>query len=524
MLETEALAKVEGEAPKSINDGKTEFERISIPVVTELTLPDIFKDDMLFEADKPLIIWGLSPYLNKVEITLLDKSGQAVRTATVYPAEDTSFVAEFEGVAPSFDEYSLEIKAGKDSKEVKNILFGRLYLAGGQSNMDMIVRDIYRREEILTAKPNPYIRIYTPAVAPCDPENCAMTPVFSPERGGPWVRADHLGALKDVTAVGLVFAKGMFEKLNSGEEQVPVGILSTSHGGTVIETWMSRQSIEQDAELKREMLENRVLANEGDAVLFAELKKQGYNNTTVLFNMKIAPLANMNISGLVWYQGESQVGKSMSLFAKEMDAFIKEYSKIFRFGEKTLPTVLTNITPFLYNEPFEKPEERIGGARVNEVFNEFAKCHSTAVVSMPTYDISLRYGETEVWDENPIHPTDKIPLAERAVELFWGFTHENFVPFFGAFKIESGEIIAECANAYGGLATPNNEPIRGFRVWGANRESFPADAIVFCNNKVRLFSAIVPNPTGFSYAFCNMNNEANLFNARGIPVQIFRTD
>ena len=186
--------------------------------------------------------------------------------------------------------------------------------------------------------------------------------------------------------------------------------------------------------------------------------------------------------------------------------------------------MLFRSTPFLYNEPFEKPEERIGGARVNEVFNEFAKCHSTAVVSMPTYDISLRYGETEVWDENPIHPTDKIPLAERAVELFWGLTHENFVPFFGAFKIESGEIIAECANAYGGLATPNNEPIRGFRVWGANRESFPADAIVFCNNKVRLFSAIVPNPTGFSYAFCNMNNEANLFNARGIPVQIFRTD
>ncbi len=169
--------KAEDIASESINDGKTEFERISIPVVTKLTMPDILKDYMLFDADKPVIIWGLSPYRDKVEITLLDKDGKAVRDATVCTATDTSFVAELKGVEPSFDEYTLEIKAGKDSERVKNILFGRLYLAGGQSNMDMIVRDIYDKEKILTAKPNPFIRIYNPAVAPCDPENCATDDV-----------------------------------------------------------------------------------------------------------------------------------------------------------------------------------------------------------------------------------------------------------------------------------------------------------------------------------------------------------
>jgi len=210
--------------PKSINEGRNEFEKILIPAVKELTLPDIFCDNMLFEAGKPVIIWGLSPYKDKIEITLFDKNGAAVRTKITLPAADTSFVTEFEGVASSFDEYTLEIKAGGDKKTVKNILFGRLYLAGGQSNMDMIVRDIYRKEEILTAAPNKYIRIYNPAVNPCDENECVLSPVFAPKLGGPWIITDNPEALKDVTSVGLVFAKEMFEKFKNEGKQVPVGI------------------------------------------------------------------------------------------------------------------------------------------------------------------------------------------------------------------------------------------------------------------------------------------------------------
>jgi len=524
MSENKKILTGEDIIPKSINDGLNEFEKLSIPTVTELTLPDVFKDGMLFEADKPVIIWGLSPYQEKISISLLDKNGKAARGKTTLPAGDTSFVTELEGIAPSFDEYTLEIKAGGDKKVIKHILFGRLYLVGGQSNMDMLVRNIYRKEEILTAKPNPFIRLYNPAVLPCDPENCATAPVFSPEIGGPWVSADDLEALKDVTAVGLVFAKEIFDKLNTGAAQVPVGILSTSHGGTVIETWMSRQSIEQDAALKKEMLKIRVWANEKDTDVLEELKRQGVNNTTVLYNMKIAPLANMNISGFVWYQGESQVGKNMNLFAKEIDAFIREYAKIFRWGGYTLPTVLINITPFPYEEQYEKPELAIGGAKVNETFNEFAEKHSAAVASMPTYDISLRYEETETWDPHPIHPTDKIPLAQRAADVFWGLSHDNFVPRCSACRVENGQVTAEFTNTYGGLRTNNDEPIKGFRISGADGKFFQADAVITDKNKVVLSSPYVPQPVAMSYAFCSMNSEANLLNSRGLPVQIFRTD
>jgi len=523
---SEIITALTGEdlTPKSINEGRNEFEKILIPAVKELTLPDIFCDNMLFEAEKPVIIWGLSPYKDKIEITLFDKNGVIVRTKITLPAADTSFVTEFEGAAPSFDEYTLEIKAGSDKKTVKNILFGRLYLAGGQSNMDMLVRDICRKEDILTAAPNRNIRIYNPAVNPCDENECSLSPVFAPKLGGPWVIADNPEALKDVTAVGLVFAKGMFEKLNSEGGQVPVGILSTSRGGTVIETWMSQSAIKADPELKAGMLENRVYAIENDAEAVEELKKQGHNNTTVLYNMKISPLTNMNISGLIWYQGESQVGKSMKLFIKELDAFIRELSRRFRYRECLLPAVLINITPFPYDELYENPELATGGAKVNETFNEFAKLHAANIASMPTYDFSLRCDGTETWDPHPIHPSDKIPLAERAVEVFWGLMHDNLVPYIVFFKIDGAKVIAEFTNTYGGLETKNNEPVKGFRVCGADRKFYEAEAVITDKNKVSVSSADVPNPAAMSYAFCNMNNEANLINSRGIPVQIFRTD
>lgn len=524
MSEVKKILTGEDIIPKSINDGLNEFEKILIPAISELTLPGIFCDNMLFEADQPVIIWGLSPYQDEISIRLFDKNGKAVREKTTLPAGDTSFLAELDGIAPSFDQYTLEVKAGKETIAVKNILFGRLYLAGGQSNMDMLVRDIYRKEEILTAAPNKNIRVYNPAPNPCDENECSLSPVFAPKIGGPWVSADNMEALKDVTAVGLVFAKGMYEKLNSEGNQVPVGVLSTSRGGTVIETWMSKSSIEADPELKAEMLDNKVYAAENDTAVIEELNRQGHNNTTVLYNMKISPLANMNISGLIWYQGESQVGKNMKLFLKELDAFIKELSKRFRWDESLLPTVLINITPYPYEGLYEKTELATGGAEVNETFNEFAKLHSAEIVSMPTYDFSLRYDGTETWDPQPIHPSDKIPLAERAVEVFWGLTHDNFVPYCTAFRIEGEKAVAEFTNIYDGLAAKDNEPLKGFRVCGADRKFYEAEAVIFNKNKVSISSASVSDPVAVSYAFCNMNNEANLFNSRGIPVQMFRTD
>lgn len=517
------LVTNEDPAPKSINDGRNEFEKISIPTVTALTLPDVFRDNMLFEADKSVIIWGLSPYREKIEITLFDKSGVAVRNKITIPAGDTSFVTEFEGVAPSFDEYTLEVKAGKDIQQVKNILFGRLYLACGQSNMDMIVRDIYRKEELLTAAPNRCIRVYNPAPNPCEDSECSLTPVFAPKIGGPWVSAENLDGIKDVTAVGFVFAKGMFEKLNTGAEDIPVGVLSTSRGGTVIETWISKSAIEADPELKAEMLKNKVYAAENDAAAMKELKKQGHNNTTVLYNMKISPLTNMNISGLIWYQGESQVGKSMPLFEKEIDAFILELSRRFRYADYALPVAFVNITPFPYEGKYKDPLLDDGAAQVNECYNAYAGAHPANTVSVPTYDFSLRYEETEVWDPNLIHPTDKIPLAERTAELFWGLTHGNRVPALEKISIDGDKIIAVFTDTYGGLATKQNAPVKGFKVCGRDKKYYPADVVITGGDTVVLTAKDVPAPVGVTYAFCNMNFEANLMNGRGIPVQIFKT-
>lgn len=509
--------------PKSINDGKQPYEKITIPEVTELTLPDVISDNMMFEADKPIMIWGLTPSKEDITISLLDKNGKMIREKTIKPANDTSFITELKAVKPSFDEYTLEIKSADMTKQVKGILFGRVYLAGGQSNMDMVMKDIYNSSLELDAATNSNIRVYNLSINPCTDAEYTPYPVFAPILGGIWVKGDKQLPLKNVTAVGYLFAKGMYEKLNTKNTHIPIGVLSTSRGGTRIDTWLSRGAIEENTQLKDEMIKNKVYSNESNWVTEGKSTDFVFNQSSALYNMKIAPLTNMNISGLVWYQGETNVGKSMTLFAKQFDAFIKDFSKQFRYKEYALPSVIINIAPYPYERIYASSKYITGSAELIEIFNEFTNLHSANMVSVPIYDVSLRY-EDATTNKNPIHPTDKIPVAKRAVELFYGITNKNYPPKFSAFKVDGNKITIDFENTYNGLMTKNNEPVKGFRICGEDRKFYVAEAVIVGKNQVALTSKDVPNPVAASYAFYNLNNEANLLNSKEIPIQIFRTD
>src|SRR5690606_26671131 len=123
-------------------------------------------------------------------------------------------------------------------------------------------------------------------------------------------------------------------------------------------------------------------------------------------------------------------------------------------------------------------------------------------------DFSLRYEETEVWEPNLIHPTDKIPLAERTADLFWGLTHGNRVPALEKIEISGDKITAVFTGTYGGLTTKNDAPVMGFKVCGRDKKYYPAEAVITGENTVEINAKDVPAPVGVSYAFCNMNFEA----------------
>tara|TARA_R110002111_G_scaffold192036_5_gene258358 strand:- start:943 stop:2829 length:1887 start_codon:yes stop_codon:yes gene_type:complete len=133
--------------------------------------------------------------------------------------------------------FKVEIETDKHSKTLTDIMIGEVWLASGQSNMEMTLRgwppnDIIDNSEEEIAKADyPEIRMFTVIKQlSLDPEN-ALTgnwKISSPETTG------------DFSASAYFFARKLHKTLN-----VPIGIIHSSWGGTPAESWTSNQAINE---------------------------------------------------------------------------------------------------------------------------------------------------------------------------------------------------------------------------------------------------------------------------------------
>ena len=96
-----------------------------------LKLPDIFSDGMVLQRDTTVAIWGQSKP-NKL-VTITTSWGYSVSTTSDENGKWQTVVKTKKGPGP----YSLKVKSGLKSIDIKDILMGEVWLASGQSNMEM---------------------------------------------------------------------------------------------------------------------------------------------------------------------------------------------------------------------------------------------------------------------------------------------------------------------------------------------------------------------------------------------------
>ena len=101
----------------------------------EVKLPNIIGSNMVIQQNSKARVWGVANKNAKVEITL-SWSGNKV---TAVAGKDGRFAAELPTPAASFDAQTISFKDLSDSKTLtlNNILIGEVWLASGQSNMQM---------------------------------------------------------------------------------------------------------------------------------------------------------------------------------------------------------------------------------------------------------------------------------------------------------------------------------------------------------------------------------------------------
>src|SRR5690606_39699765 len=99
------------------------------------------------------------------------------------------------------------------------------------------------------------------------------------------------------SAVGYFFGRAIH-----ASQGVPIGLINSSWGGTVVETWTSLEGLQDE-----ETFGSRAAAVRN---LDTEAIKQPNSHPTLLYNGMVHPLINYPIKGAIWYQGESNASRA----------------------------------------------------------------------------------------------------------------------------------------------------------------------------------------------------------------------
>jgi len=194
----------------------------------------IFSSNMVLQQGQENPIWGWADKGEKISINFAGK--------TISLKADKA--GKWSAKLPSLDyggPYEMIIK-GKNSIHFDNILIGEVWVCSGQSNMEFIVNSSIHAKDEIAAANFPNIRLFTVS------KKVSKTPVEDLDKGE-WLVCTPEN-VPTFSAVGFFFGRYLNQELT-----VPVGLIHTSWGGTVAETWASKQTIENDPDFKGKLQE-----------------------------------------------------------------------------------------------------------------------------------------------------------------------------------------------------------------------------------------------------------------------------
>ncbi len=190
----------------------------------QIKLPALVSDSMILQRNKTVKIWGWNMDGKEVTIQFNHKKYSAKPDAS---KRWEVMLASTKAGGP----YEISITAGVNSKTIKEILFGDVWLCSGQSNMGFVMQDLANKyPEELTKTENPSIRQF----------NVGRQISFVPKETttGEWKRACPANIGK-FSAVAYYMAKNLFDKY-----KVPIGIINSSWGGTPAQAWTSEEGLQ----------------------------------------------------------------------------------------------------------------------------------------------------------------------------------------------------------------------------------------------------------------------------------------
>jgi sialate O-acetylesterase len=505
----------------------------------EVTPHALFSDHAVLQQGVSLPIWGTARDGEKVTVQL---AGQTATTTTI----DGKWRVEFPPLKPG-GPHVLTLQ-GDNTVTINDVLVGEVWLCSGQSNMEFSLGalPLWAKEKPRAELPGLRMFKVTRQIGVEPMANVVgQWSVCAPETAGRF------------SAVGYFFGRDLH-----AARGVPVGIINSSKGGTWAQAWVGLKGYESNpgyaktaermraaaADYPKRLAEYpaKKAAYEGElnvwkktegprqeAALSAWKKRSedakkantpftepepaitvpkpkepdspegGPNGYGALFNGMIAPLAPCALTGVAWYQGESNSSPhGVPLYEAILSTLVTDWRR--EFNRPDLPFLIVQLPGYKSLLP-EIREAQLNVSR---------KLPPAALVVT-----------TDLGDTGDLHPKDKEPVGTRlalaARSLAYGEKIESSGPLFSSLKTGGGRAVVSFTHTGGGLVAQGGA-LKGFTLAGPDMVFVAATAVI-SGDTVLVSSPDIRAPVAVRYGWSTIP-DGNLSNSAGLPASPFRSD
>lgn len=430
-----------------------------------------FTSSAVLQRDRAIPVWGTAETDGAVTITLAGKTLQA-------NAVDGRWAVVFEAFPPG-GPHVMRIES--DTALVfDDILFGDVWIAGGQSNMEWRLKQASTAGEDLPNARQADIRYMHIPFAMSD------APQRDTKSTG-WNRLTEQTA-PEISAVAYYFAAMVHDSIG-----IPIGIIQSFRGATRSEPWTPANAIRLDPDY--ESINAR--------------RQRETDVPSILYNAMIHPITPIPAQGVIWYQGEGN-----AIYAHQYRRTFQTLIRSWRdaWNDPYLDFHFVQLANFKAKQV--NPVEAHSWPELREA--------QRMALALPRTGMAVTL---DVGEADDIHPRDKKSVGQRlARQALW--------KTYGWKIVHSGPEVADVTfdgeDVWVRLLPSGSEPVlsdifpNGFAIAGEDRVFHWAQARLEGNDIV-LHSPAVPNPVAVRYAWAD-NPILSLFNKDGLPASSFRSD
>uniref|UniRef100_A0A8C5EK07 Sialate O-acetylesterase-like n=1 Tax=Gouania willdenowi TaxID=441366 RepID=A0A8C5EK07_GOUWI len=262
-----------------------------------LLFASYYGDHMVLQkSPQRAVVWGYGPEGAKITVSLSGPVNQEASPVTVTKGIWKVTLDPVDAGGP----YTVNVSSTNYTAILKDVLFGDIWVCGGQSNMFFQTSQVFNAsEELALAAKYPHVRPFMAALKESETELPDLIEVKLP-----WfvARAD---VLSEFSAVCWLFGRYLYDTM-----KYPIGLVESCWGGTPVETWSSSRALHM-----------------------CDLDKlEVPHNNSLLWNAMIHPFVNMTIYGAIWYQGEANTKYHQDKYNCSFPAMIDDWRMAFHQG------------------------------------------------------------------------------------------------------------------------------------------------------------------------------------------------